>query len=225
MNIAIIPARGGSKRIPNKNIRLFAGKPIMAYSIDAARKSELFDLIIVSTDSPDIATVARDHGAAVHNRSPELSDDHTGTMPVIRDVLSKIEVHMACCIYPTAPLLDPRDLDIGYRTLLTRDYEQFAFSVCEYQMPIERALRLSGTGVVSAINPEHAGTRTQDLPKSYRDAAQFYWGRRRAILDRLPLYSDLSVGIPLPADRVCDIDTEDDWLMAERMFFARPGNL
>ena len=222
MKVAIIPARGGSKRIPNKNIRLFAGKPILTYSIETAAKSGLFDLIIVSTDSPDIAAVARDHGAGVHNRSAELSDDHTGTMQVIRDVLLNIEADMACCIYATAPLLTPRDLEVGYRTLITRDYEQFAFSVCEYQMPIERALRLSPTtGSVSAISPEHAGTRTQDLPKSYRDAAQFYWCRRRALLDGLPLYSDLSVGIPLPADRVCDIDTEDDWRLAERLYFAQ----
>lgn len=224
--VAIIPARGGSKRIPGKNIKDFCGKPIIAYSIEAALKSELFDRVIVSTDSEDIAVVAAGYGASISHRPPELADDHTGTQAVMKYELEVIRAHgdqaveMACCIYPTAPFIAPADLMRGREALERNPYAAFAFSVASYEFPIQRALRVNSDGSLTPYHPEHRDTRSQDLPVAYHDAGQWYWGRVQSFLEGVVLYSDRSMGVAIPRHRVQDIDTIEDWIRAELMYVA-----
>lgn len=225
MRLAVIPARGGSKRIPRKNVRPFAGKPIVAYSIEAARASALFDRVIVSTDDEEIARVARDCGAETPFVRPrELSDDHTGTNAVVRHAISWCGEHGAlpqhvCCIYATAPFVQPRYLREGYERLVASG-KSFAFSVTSFAFPIQRALRIGADGCVQPIWPENIARRSQDLEEAYHDAAQFYWGTAQAFLDDVVLYSAASVPVILPRHLVQDIDTEEDWVRAELMFRA-----
>lgn len=225
MRLAVIPARGGSKRIPRKNIRPFAGKPIVAYSIEAARASALFDRVIVSTDDEEIARVARDCGAETPFVRPrELSDDHTGTNAVVRHAISWCGEHGAlpqhvCCIYATAPFVQPRYLREGYERLVASG-KSFAFSVTSFAFPIQRALRIGADGCVQPIWPENIARRSQDLEETYHDAGQFYWGTAQAFLDDVVLYSAASVPVILPRHLVQDIDTEEDWVRAELMFRA-----
>lgn len=225
MRLAVIPARGGSKRIPRKNVRPFAGKPIVAYSIEAARASALFDRVIVSTDDEEIARVARDCGAETPFVRPrELSDDHTGTNAVVRHAISWCGEHGAlpqhvCCIYATAPFVQPRYLREGYERLVASG-KSFAFSVTSFAFPIQRALRIGADGCVQPIWPENIARRSQDLEETYHDAAQFYWGTAQAFLDDVVLYSAASVPVILPRHLVQDIDTEEDWVRAELMFRA-----
>jgi len=225
VRLAVIPARGGSKRIPRKNIRPFAGKPIVAYSIEAARASALFDRVIVSTDDEEIARVARDCGAETPFVRPrELSDDHTGTNAVVRHAISWCGEHGAlpqhvCCIYATAPFVQPRYLREGYERLVASG-KSFAFSVTSFAFPIQRALRIGADGCVQPIWPEYIARRSQDLEEAYHDAGQFYWGTARAFLDDVVLYSAASVPVILPRHLVQDIDTEEDWVRAELMFGA-----
>ncbi|MCD6732500.1 MAG: pseudaminic acid cytidylyltransferase [Burkholderiaceae bacterium] len=225
MRLAVIPARGGSKRIPRKNVRPFAGKPIIAYSIEAARASALFDRVIVSTEDDEIARVARDCGAETPFVRPrELSDDHTGTNAVVRHAISWFGEHGAlpqhvCCIYATAPFVQPRYLREGYERLVASG-KSFAFSVTSFAFPIQRALRIDADGCVQPIWPEYIARRSQDLEEAYHDAGQFYWGTARAFLDDVVLYSAASVPVILPRHLVQDIDTEEDWVRAELMFRA-----
>ena len=226
VNVAVIPARGGSKRIPRKNIKPFAGKPIIGYSIEAARLSGLFDRIIVSTDDEEIAAVAREFGAEVPFLRPKtLADDFTGTNAVVKHVIARLAdqgeaVGLACCIYATAPFLQPQYLIEGYRKLLDGN-SSFAFSVTGFRFPIQRALRVASSGAIEAIFPEHAFTRSQDLEEAYHDAGQFYWGRSDAFLNDTVLYSPASLAVILPRHLVQDIDTPQDWLEAEFMFRAQ----
>ncbi len=223
MRLAIIPARGGSKRIPRKNIRLFGGKPIISWSIAAARQSGCFDRIIVSTDDPEISEVAKAHGAEVpFVRPPELSDDHTGTIPVIAHAIAwqnanGEDVSEACCIYATAPFIRSEDLRRGWQAIQESD-AKYAFSVTSYAFPIQRALKITRTKRVAMFQPEHFTTRSQDLEEAWHDAAQFYWGKADAWLTELPLFSEAAKPIVLPRHRVQDIDTPDDWARAEMMF-------
>ncbi|MDF0497941.1 pseudaminic acid cytidylyltransferase [Bradyrhizobium yuanmingense] len=223
MKIAVIPARGGSKRIPRKNIRPFCGRPIISYSIDAARQSGLFDEIIVSTDDEEIAAVSRQLGAATPFVRPrEIADDFTGTNAVVKHAVTWFrergnEVSHACCIYATAPLIQPRYLCEGHDAL-TRSDAAFAFSVTSYAFPIQRAVRITTSGRVDAFYPEHRLTRSQDLEPAYHDAGQFYWGTADAFRDDVPLFSERSIGIVLPRKYVQDIDTLEDWEQAEYMF-------
>lgn len=225
MRLAVIPARGGSKRIPRKNVRPFAGKPIVAYSIEAARASALFDRVIVSTDDEEIARVARDCGAETPFVRPrDLSDDHTGTNAVVRHAISWFGEHGAlpqhvCCIYATAPFVQPRYLREGYERLVASG-KSFAFSVTSFAFPIQRALRIGADGCVQPIWPENIARRSQDLEETYHDAGQFYWGTAQAFLDDVVLYSAASVPVILPRHLVQDIDTEEDWVRAELMFRA-----
>lgn len=225
MNIAIIPARGGSKRIPRKNIKPFCGKPIIAYSVTAAREAGIFDKIIVSTDDEEIAGVAQACGADVpFSRPAELADDLTGTIPVIRhaiDWLSDNGVHaeFVCCIYATAPFVTPADLRRGFATLHSAGSE-YAFSVTSYPFPIQRAVKITAAGRLGMFQPEFAAARSQDLEKAYHDAGQFYWGRASAFVKQLPLFSELSAPVIIPRHRVQDIDTPEDWVQAELMFQA-----
>ncbi|MFK4658865.1 pseudaminic acid cytidylyltransferase [Bradyrhizobium japonicum] len=225
MKIAVIPARGGSKRIPRKNIRPFCGKPIIAYSIEAAQASGLFDEIIVSTDDAEIAEVARQFGAtAPFVRPEEISDDHIGTAAVVKHAATWFiergdDVTHVCCIYATAPLIQARSLREAHDTLTGSD-AAFAFSVTSYAFPIQRALRMTPAGRVDPFHPEHRLTRSQDLEPAYHDAGQFYWGTAAAFLADVPIFSERSVGVVLPRHLVQDIDTVEDWEQAEYMFRA-----
>ncbi len=225
MKIAVIPARGGSKRIPRKNIRLFCGKPIMAYSIAAAQETGLFDQIIVSTDDDEIASVARASGATTPFMRPrEIADDFTGTNAVVKHAIAWFneqgrDITHACCIYATAPLVQARFIREAYDTLARSD-AAFAFSVTSYAFPIQRALRLMPGDRVEAIYPEHRMTRSQDLEPAYHDAGQFYWGTASAFLEDTPIFSPRSIGVVLPRFLVQDIDTLEDWEQAELMYQA-----
>lgn len=225
MKLAIIPARGGSKRIPRKNIKPFCGKPMIAWSIEAALESGCFDRIIVSTDDDEIAEVARQYGAEVPFMRPlELSDDHTGTIPVIRHAIETINsqgrsVEQACCLYATAPFIQAEDLRRGLE-ILQGSGGDYAFSVTSYAFPIQRAIRLTPEGRVEMFNPEHFNTRSQDLEEAYHDAGQFYWGRADAWLQGKMIFSPASLPVMLPRYRVQDIDTPEDWVRAEWMFKA-----
>jgi pseudaminic acid cytidylyltransferase len=224
--IAIIPARGGSKRIPRKNIRSFCGKPMIAYSIDAAQKASVFDEIIVSTDDEEIAAIAQALGASVPFLRPsELADDYTGTLPVIAHTVRAYEsqvhtIDFACCIYATAPFLKPEFLRKGLQVLTQQLEAEFAFSVTSYAFPVFRALRIAGTGFVEMFWPENEAKRSQDLPQAWHDAGQFYWGRREAFLTRDGVFNARALPVSLPRHLVQDIDTIEDWDRAERMFRA-----
>ena len=225
MRLAVIPARGGSKRIPRKNVREFCGRPMIAWSIAAARESGCFDRIVVSTEDDEIADVARAAGACVPFRRPaDLSDDHTGTAPVVAHAVRWVrqagfDPGNICCIYATAPFIRPEDLQSGL-ALLDETGGDFAFSVTSYAFPIQRALRRTAQGRVEMFAPEHARTRSQDLESAWHDAGQFYWGRATAWLADTPILSAASVPVILPRHRVQDIDTPEDWERAEWLFRA-----
>lgn len=224
MHIAIIPARGGSKRIPRKNIRLFAGKPMIAYAIDAARSSGLFDRVVVSTDDDEIARIAKEFGAELpFTRPATLADDHTPTVPVIAHAIRACreigwDVASACCIYPGVPLIDPDDL-VRAAEMLEHAGEGYVFPVAPFPSAIQRALRRSEDARVTPFDPLHVATRTQDLEPGYYDAGQFYWGGAEAWLAGLALHAH-GRAIVLPEWRVVDIDTPDDWDRAERLYRA-----
>lgn len=221
-NVAIIPARGGSKRIPRKNLLPFDGVPMIVRSIRTALESGLFDLVVVSTDDAEIAEVARAHGAQVPFMRPAaLADDFTGTAAVIVHALEQLpSIDFACCIYATAPLLQVRYLREGLELLERHADKSFAFSVCDFGFPVQRALTLDEQGALRALYPEFRNTRSQDLPKAFQDAGQFYWGRREAWLRGEVLYSPASLPVILPRHLVQDIDTPEDWKRAEYLYAA-----
>lgn len=225
MRLAVIPARGGSKRIPRKNVKNFCGRPMIAWSIEAAKLSNCFDRIIVSTDDFEIAEVAKAYGAETpFIRPPELSDDHTGTKPVIAHAVDWINHHVgtvnfACCLYATAPFIKPEDLRHGF-DVLNDSKADYAFSVTSYAFPIQRAIRITANQRVEMLAPEHYNTRSQDLDEAYHDAGQFYWGRTSAWLSSKPLFSKDAAAVHIPRHRVQDIDTNEDWERAEWLFKA-----
>jgi len=225
MRVAIIPARGGSKRIPRKNIRDFCGKPMIAWAIEAARASGCFDKIIVSTDDREIADIAQKWGAEVpFMRPPTLSDDYTGTIPVIRHAIhwldaNEIKVGYACCIYATAPFLKAQDLQAGWGLISGSEYD-YAFSVTSYAFSIQRAIRITEQGCIAMFNPQHFKTRSQDLEEAWHDAGQFYWGTAGAWCEERTIFGEGSVPVKLPRHRVQDIDTPEDWIRAEWLFRA-----
>jgi pseudaminic acid cytidylyltransferase len=225
MTIAVIPARGGSKRIPRKNIRPFAVKPMIAFAIDAALASGQFNHIVVSTDDAEIAQIALEHGAEVPFLRPsELSDDFTPTVPVVAHAIKActdlgMATELVCCIYPGVPMIDPADLTAA-RECLSGTGALYAFPVAPFPAAIQRALRRDkDTGTTRPINAEYINTRTQDLEPAYFDAGQFYWGHRRAWLDGLNIHAN-GTTIVLPEWRVVDIDTPDDWARAELLYQA-----
>jgi len=224
--IAIIPARGGSKRIARKNLKPFDGVPMIARSIATALRSGLFDQVLVSTDDPEIAELARASGATVPFMRPaELADDFTGTGPVIVHALQQLQERgerfdYACCIYATAPLLQLRYLRQGLAALEAHPEKSFAFSVCSFAFPVQRALTLDDQGALTSLYPEFRNTRSQDLPPAFQDAGQFYWGRSEAWLRGDLVFSPLSLPVILPRHLVQDIDTEEDWLRAEYLYAA-----
>ena len=223
MKLAVIPARGGSKRIPRKNIRIFHGKPIIAYSINAAIESNFFDKIIVSTDDKEIASIAESFGAEVpYLRPPEISDDYANTIDVINHsinwFLEKKQVYEdICCIYPCAPFITPEDLRNGYKMIQHKDVN-FSFAAVEFPISIDRALEINKDGYSVLLNEEKKYLRSQDAKKSYHDAGQFYWGKKDCFLNKLSILSSKSKPIILPRERAQDIDTFEDWNLAEIQF-------
>jgi len=230
MIIAVIPARGGSKRIPRKNIRTFGGKPMIAWSIQAAIQSNCFDDVIVSTDDIEIAAIAKEHGAKTPFLRPKnLADDYTETIPVIAHAIDWQNKHgqtatEVCCIYATAPFLMAEDLQRGFG-VLRESGADFAFSVTNYQSPIQRAMRITAAQRVQMLHPEFFNSRSQDLEETWHDASQFYWGKAQAWLKGKPLFSENASPVPIPAHRVQDIDTPADWMRAEYMFRAMQDHL
>ena len=222
MKLCVIPARGGSKRIFRKNIKLFLGKPIIAYSIEAAIDSALFDEIIVSTEDEEIAEISRQYGAKVPFMRPaQLADDFSPTNAVIRHAIEWFQKHEkkfneVCCTYPTAPFLTSEYIQRGYEKL-NEAQSDFAVSVTAYPYPIQRAVFATNLGRLEMGQPEFMNTRSQDLPVAFHDAAQFYWGQAQAWLQGKALFTHGTVPVELPRHMVCDIDTPDDWVCAEMM--------
>lgn len=218
-NLAIIPARGGSKRIPRKNIKDFLGKPIISYSIEAALNSELFDEVMVSTDDDEIAEVAIKYGAKVpFLRSNKNSDDYSTTIDVINEVISGYKIknnadfENGCCIYPTAPLLKIEHLKNGYNKLILNDYST-VFSAVEFSYPIWRGLSINEDNGAKMIWPQHLNDRSQDLQKVYHDAGQWYWFKTKELTDSF--LSGKTAIIKLDETEVQDIDNLTDWKLAE----------
>ena len=230
MNVAIIPARGRSKRIPRKNIKPFCGKPIISYPIEAAIASELFNKVIVSTDDKEITETAKKYGAEVpFIRPSELADDYTGTDEVLLHSLSHIlddldSFNYACCIYPATPLLKVSLLSEGLDKLKA-NHVTSCFPVVEFCSSIYRALEINEKEQLRMIWPENKLTRTQDLPNAYYDAGQFYWVDIKKYLEVKCILSNDSIPIILPGNEVVDIDTDEDWRYAELLYTMRKNEL
>jgi len=228
MKVAIIPARGGSKRIPRKNIKPFCGKPMIAWSIEAALQSGCFDQVVVSTDDQEIAETARAYGALTpFIRPQELADDHSTTSAVIThaiDWLKKNDIypHAICCIYATAPFIVPSDISKSL-SLLEENCCDYVLPVTSFAFPIQRALRLKEDKLLRMMNPQFFSTRSQDLEDAYHDAGQFCWGTTEAWLEGKPVFETKTFPLILPRHRVQDIDTEEDWMRAELLFKALIG--
>lgn len=232
MNIAIIPARGGSKRIPRKNLRDFCGQPIIAYSIQTALRSGLFAHVVVSTDDAEIAALAVRYGAEVpFVRPTELADDHASTAAVMQHAVKACRVlgwdfrHL-CCLYATAPFAQMTDLQAGLALLgmpVAGAVVEYAFSATSFAFPVQRAIRLDTNGAVEPVWPENMPKRSQELEPLFHDAGQFYWGLAGAFETLLPVFAEHSRALLLPRHRVQDIDDEDDWVRAEWLYRALKG--
>jgi pseudaminic acid cytidylyltransferase len=227
--VAVVTARGGSKRIPGKNIKPFLGKPMIAYSIETAKKSRLFDKIIVSTDDDRIASVAIEYGAEVPFRRPaNLADDFTPTAPVVLDALEQLEglgitTKYVCCIYPTAPFLTVESLRQGLD--LMRDQSVTgSFAVTTYPHPIFRALRVNKAGRLEMFWPEHKLSRSNDLPEAFHDVGQFYWRQVEAFRRDQSVWAPDAAPVVVPRKRAQDIDTPEDWEVAELLYGAMQGS-
>jgi pseudaminic acid cytidylyltransferase len=224
MKIAVIPARGGSKRTPRKNIKPFAGKPMIAHAIGAAKASGLFERIVVTTDDEEIGEIARDCGAETpFVRPAELADDHTPTVPVVAHAIQSCRslgwsVEHVCCIYPGVPFIQASDLAAAFE-LLQRSRAEYSFPIAEFPAAIQRALKRGADGRMQPFQPEYELNRTQDLEPGYYDAGQFYWGSAQAWLTNNRIHRS-GVGLVIPAWRVVDIDTPDDWDRAQLMWRA-----
>ena len=220
-SLAIIPARGGSKRIPRKNIKDFLGKPIIAYAIETALNCGLFSDVMVSTDDPEIAEIAKNYGAAVpFLRSKNNADDFASTVDVIKEVEREyiarfsLVFNKICCIYPTAPLIKPEHLRAGMLLLIESDFDA-VFPVVPFSYPIWRGLEVTD-GRVKMVWPENQNVRSQDLKPVYHDAGQWYWYNPTKITDSL--FTSNTASIILSEEEVQDIDTPSDWLMAEMKY-------
>ena len=222
MNIAIIPARGGSKRIKKKNIKFFFKKPMISWAINSLKKSKLFDKIFVSTDNLEIANIAKKYGAEVpFIRSKKLSDDLTPTLPVIRDAILKLKdnfkIKNICCVYPCSPFLNSEDLEKTYK-ILKKNPNKFVFPVIENSHPIQRSFKLQGNkNLVEFFFKSKEMSRTQDLDKTYHDAGQFYWGSIKTWMNKKRLHSGSSAFV-VPSWKYVDIDNLNDWIRAEKIF-------
>jgi len=223
MNIAIIPARGGSKRIPRKNIKSFCGKPMIAWAIETAKASGLFDHVLVSTDDAEVTEIAKAWGAEVPFIRPvEIANDYTGTTEVIAHATEWALnqgwlVSAVCCIYATAPFIQVDDLKRGLQALNSGNWA-YAFTATDYASPIFRAFQQRSDGGIEMFSPENFSTRSQDLPVALHDAGQFYWGRPSSWIEGLRIFDQHSVPVVIPRWRVQDIDTLDDWHRAEVIY-------
>lgn len=224
MRLAIIPARGGSKRIPRKNIKNFCGQPMLAYPIKAALQSGVVDKVVVSTDDDEIAAVARQYGAEVpFMRSPTLADDYTGTSAVIRDAIQQLQdlgwtVNYCACVYATTPLLAANVIRAGLELLQQQDAD-YVFTGARFSFPIQRALLITENGGIAPFDPSNIGKRSQDLTPAYHDAGQLYWGKASSWLDKnKTTFSQQSRMLVLPDHLVQDIDTPEDWYRAELLY-------
>jgi len=219
MNIAVIPARIGSKRIPRKNIKMFLGKHMLAYPIETALSSKYIEKVIVSTDNDEIKNIAIKYGASVPFKRPKnLADDMTPTAPVIGHAVKVLmelgwKIDDVCCIYPCTPLLDSVVVDDVYKKFKSQDVD-FAYPVIHYPHPIQRAMRMSDAGEMEFIYPEHELTRTQDLEETFYDSGQFYWGKSYSWSNEKMMHTD-GIGVHIKSWKVVDIDTEEDWEKAE----------
>lgn len=223
MRVAIIPARGGSKRIPRKNIKYFHGKPMIGWSIEVSISSGLFDRIIVSTEDEEIASISKKFGAEVpYLRCKNLADDLTGTTDVICDAIKQLNLGgfyptEVCCIYPAAPFIRTSDLQLGLANLQISGVD-YSFPVSAFRSPIQRAIKITANNRVQMFDELQYLKRSQDLEPAYYDAGQFYWGMSDSWLSNKPLFTQTSAPLILPMHRVHDIDTEEDWRLAEIMF-------
>ena len=231
--IAIIPARAGSKRIPGKNSRSMLGIPLITRAIRICQESEIFESIVVNTDSEQIAELARAAGAQVHNRPIALADDHTPLLPVIAkatvDTVDTNPTMPICCFYATAVTVDPGELVNSWRVFGAMvanptSANSFLTAVVRYPHPIQRALELGANGDVTMLSPEYALTRTQDLPERWHDAGAFIWGSAFAWSQSEPVLTRAH-GFPLAHSQIVDLDTEEDWLRAETLLTVRENKL
>lgn len=225
-NIAIIPARSGSKRIPNKNIKHFLGKPVIAYSIETAIKTGLFDEIMVSTDSEQIMKIALKYGAKVpFLRSPETAGDFATLSDVVGEVLTNyddkfnLKFDNICCLLATAPLVKPGDLITSYNLLLKSGLDA-VFPIVKYDYPIQRALKLENQKV-RMIWPENKNKRSQDLEPAYHDAGLFYWIKNNVFINQKTLWPQQTAGMEISRLAAQDIDTPEDWILAELKYKLR----
>lgn len=228
--VALIPARGGSKRIPNKNIKLFAGQPIISYSIRVAQASGLFDRVIVSTDSLEIAAIAREYEAEVPFLRPaELANDFASTTDVVCHAIEWLaqegmQPQFICCIYATAPFIQASYVKQGYEKLVSSDAAS-VFSVTTYPYPIYRSLKITEDDHIKMIWPEYSNIRSQDLSEAYHDAGQFYWVNTNKLMKEKALFATDSMPVILPRYLVQDIDTAEDWETAEMMFITMKAKM
>lgn len=223
MTVCLIPARGGSKRIPRKNIKQFCGKPMIVWSIDAALASGCFDRIIVSTDDAEIADISRDAGAEVPFLRPaKIADDHATTQQVVAHALDWLEGQDAlpetlCCLYATAPFVQAADIRAGFEAMGDADY---VVPVTSFAFPIQRAVKITDAGRLEMFQPEEYKTRSQDLEEAWHDTGQFYWGTVAAWRAAKPPFGSGTIPLILPRWRVQDIDTNEDWQRAELLHKA-----
>ena len=222
--VAIIPARGGSKRIPRKNVKPFFGKPMIAWSIEAAIRSGLFSDVVVSTDDDEISKIAQQYGACVPFQRPEhLANDMAPTVPVIGHAIQTLRnlgwvFDKVCCIYATAPFIMVRDLRAGYDKLCSHPDADFVIPVTSFPFPIMRSVKIEADESLKMFWPKHELTRSQDLELAYHDAGQFYWGTQMAFTNSRGFFNARSYPVLLPRYRVNDIDTPEDWERAEKLF-------
>jgi pseudaminic acid cytidylyltransferase len=223
LNVAVILARGGSKRVPRKNIKNFCGKPMVAWPIEMAKESNLFDHILVSTDDEEIANISRSFLAEVpFTRPSDLSNDYAGTADVMAHSVNWMhaegwEPEAICCIYATSVFLDKNDIKKGYDNLINGDWF-YSFSATDFEYPIFRSFKKRNNGGVEMFFPEHFQSRSQDLPEALHDAAQFYWGKPESWLNKLKFFDQHSKPVIIPRWRIQDIDTMEDWKRAELLF-------
>jgi N-acylneuraminate cytidylyltransferase len=229
-NVAIIPARGGSKRIPNKNIRNFCGQPILKYSIDVALSSALFDEVMVSTDSDKITSLAISSGAKVpFERTQKNSGDTATLTDVLLEVIDNYKnigkrFDFICLLLPTAPLISLRSIKTGYELLTQNHSFSSVVPVVKFSFPIQRAFRIDNRGLVTMFQPENKTIRSQDLEPAFHDSGQFYWIRTAHFLNEKSIFMQATAAMELSELEVQDIDTEDDWKLAELKYRLRFGN-
>ena len=223
MRLCVIPARGGSKRIPHKNIKSFCGQAMIGYSIKAALDSQCFDQVIVSTDDAEIAKIAKLFGAIVpFVRPDELANDYTATVPVIKHAIEWFDdqnqlLSEVCCLYATAPFVQADAIKKAYKKMMQEQVD-YCFTVTSFASPIQRAIKVTAENRIEMLYPENLETRSQDLEESYHDAGQFYWGKAESFRQQKPLFSKGATPYILPRHLVQDVDTLEDWRRAELMY-------